>query len=194
MANPSEGNSELKGFLGLGLHYQTAIRMKFREGKTHQQIADHLSVDPEINVPTSIKTVDAWFGAGGLLEQASYEFTEYLGKVSLREAKRALKRSANVAVSTLIKAMQDGESYDTKIRAANSLLDRLIPKRQIQTDGEGEDDDDLPAELQEKGDSIINGDNPPASEPVAEGAGDGPGEEVPAPVLPEQSQPDTQSS
>lgn len=177
MANPSQGNNELTGFLGLEAHKREAVIQRYFHGKKHAEIVEIINANPAWP-NTTVKTIESWFHAGGQLEQAVSEYTEYLGKLSLKEAKGILKRSTATAAGVLVKNLKD-TSPDIQIKAAVSILDRYIPKKQIVAD-EDELDDDLPGELVQEANEIINGDNPPSDQNPTEPTGSQENQELPA--------------
>ncbi len=172
MATKDETNtSELPSFSVLKGYQRRAVILRY-EGKTHEQIANN--INDEFAMDYVPRSVGEWFMAGGKLEAAYHELLDLMAKQSLQEARQAIKLASKAAATTLIKRMASNDER-VSVRAAQALLNKYIPDKQVVLDGP-EADDDLPEELSKLADEIATGgaDGPKPVDDAPEGPGDNP--------------------
>lgn len=166
MATSDETNtSELPSFSALKGHERRAIILR-NEGKTIAQITAHINDDFALD--HSERTVGEWFQAGGRLEQANSEYQEADAQLSLKEARRLIRRASKAAAANMIKKI-NSQDERVSLDASRHLLNKYIPDRQIVTDSP-EEEADLPDELQAAASALReaddDGDNPVDEPPV----------------------------
>ena len=152
MATADETNtSTLPQFSAIKPFEQLAVQLR-AEGRTYEEIVN--TINAEFDLAYKQGGVREWFGAGGRLEQAYYEFLEWHADQSVIRAKVKIKTISEKAANTLEELMTD--KYDGRVRqqAARTVLGKYIPDRQVVIDENKADD--LPSAIGDAGDDVLN--------------------------------------
>lgn len=191
MATKNETNTkDLPSFSSIKGHERRAVILR-AEGRTYAQVT--ANINDEFALDYAEPSVREWFVAGGRLEQAYNDFVEAQATAALREARQTIKRASNAAAATLVSLLKPGQDPRLQLDAAKSILNKYLPDKQIVLDAEGEDE--LPDELADVGDDVLDGeedddgpvavDDTPQGEAPGRSDGKPGGKDLPAEVLPE---------
>lgn len=135
----TQPDTKIHDFPGLNSKHWLAIQLK-NEGKHYIEIAEV--------VGKPYNTVASWFRAGGLLEAAYWQYAEQIGNEAVRWSLIRMKALSLRAVETIADIMEDKDSPPmVRLKAANMILDRVMPPDVFKGIARRDFDDDLPEEL-----------------------------------------------
>lgn len=183
----STGTSKVPSFSSIKAYERRAVILR-GQGQPYEVIKEHINAEFALNYKEP--TVREWFIAGGKLEQAYHEYNTAMAEQSLKEAKQVLLRAQRAAATGIVGQFTNPDPRVAQ-KAMLSVLNKYIPDKQIMLEGPVQDSD-LPPELGEEGDKIIESANTDPQHRAADepAAGDGQDQAVPTGVLPEQPAPD----
>ncbi len=189
-----DGHKELPAFSELKPVEQMCIVLK-SQGYTYSEIRDSLSADGK-KAP-ALKTLHDWFYNKGRLFQAYTEYKESMADVLVAEGKSLIKHLTKEAAMLMGHVMRKTTANDRdRVRAAQIIMAKYIPDKQIIL-GPGGKDDDLPEEIADDMDKMTKGgadDNPPADAGNGQEVGEPGDESLPTPILQQPAPADEPSS
>lgn len=109
--------SDIEGFKGLRPFMQRAVVLK--ANGTHNAI-----IAEEIG--RSIKTVERWFSADGMLRRPLFEYSETLANDALTEAKVIMRQALPSAINTLNELANTSSNASVRQQAAKTLAQPSI--------------------------------------------------------------------
>jgi hypothetical protein len=151
MANSDNPTTVLRSFAQLSARYQQAVVLK-AQGQHHEAIASALTA--EFGGSCSRNTVNQWFAAGGLLEQAYMEYSAQLADQALKEAKQIARRFSKTAIAIMVELMGPTHEPTVRLNAAKALANKYVPDRQLVFD-KSLVDENIPADLIDEGERIL---------------------------------------